>query len=76
MWMESGENTMFPFASARNSSGHGRTRDRSRSTRLAVPNKLCPFSPSETKNSGRRSTGSNRNCSAVAPPPPPPKLGD
>ncbi|BBH09116.1 hypothetical protein Prudu_021529 [Prunus dulcis] len=34
-------------------SGHGRTRDRSRSTRLVAPTKSCPFSPSETTNSGR-----------------------
>ncbi|KAI5336040.1 hypothetical protein L3X38_026174 [Prunus dulcis] len=29
-------------------SGHGRTRDRSRSTRLVCPTKTCPFSPSKT----------------------------
>ncbi|BBG97297.1 cold shock domain protein 1, partial [Prunus dulcis] len=56
-------------------SGHGRTRDRSRSIRLDVPIKPRPFSPSETTNSGRELDWFEPGLLAVAPPPPPPKLG-
>ncbi|BBN68095.1 hypothetical protein Prudu_279S000100, partial [Prunus dulcis] len=55
-------------------SGHGRTRDRSRLTRLDARSSSARFPRRKPRTPAARSTGSNRNCSAVAPPPPPPKL--